>query len=90
MFLHRNFCRLCLTDYSAPLFMAHQGVSSGIPFFHYDVTPLPADALPPPGEPTYHANSRQAVVLRMHYKFGQIAASFISPPAFKGKTSARY
>ena len=29
VFLHRNFCRLCLTDYSAPLFMARRGVSLG-------------------------------------------------------------
>ena len=66
------------------------GVSSGIPFFHYDVTPLPADAPPPSGEPTYHGDSRQAVVLCMCYKFGRIAASFISLPAFKVKTSAHY
>ena len=90
VFLHQNFCRLCLTDYSAPLFMARRGVSSGIPFFHYDITPLPANAPPPPGESTYHGDSRQAVVLRMHYKSGRITASFISLPAFEGKTSAGY
>ena len=90
MFLHRNFCRLCLTDYSAPLFMACWGLSSGIPFVHYDVTSLPADAPPLPGEPTNHGDSRQAVVLRMRYKSGLITASFISPPAFEGKMSTHY
>ena len=59
---------------------------SDSPFFH-DVTPLPANAPPPPGEPTYHGGSRQAVVLRMRYKSGRITASFISPPASEGKTS---
>ena len=62
------FCRLCLADYSAPLFIAHWGFSSGIPFVRYDITPLPADAPPSPSEPTNHGNSRQAVVLRMRYK----------------------
>ena len=83
MFLHRNFCRLCLTDYSAPLFMARWGFSSGNPFVCYDVTPLPADAPPPPCKPTNHGDSRQAVVLRMRYKFGPITASFISPPSLR-------
>ena len=31
MFLHRNFCRLCLTDYSAPPFMAAGGFPRGFP-----------------------------------------------------------
>ena len=75
MFLHRNSCRLCLADYSAPPFIGRWGFSSGIPFVHYDVTPLPADATPPPSEPTNHGDSRQAVVLRMRYKFGPNAAS---------------
>ena len=57
---------------------------------HDDVTPLPANAPPPPGEPTYHGDSHQAVVLRMRYKSGQITASFISLPTFEGKTSAGY
>ena len=70
--------------------MARWGLSLGIPFVCYDVTPLPADALPPPGELTNHGDSRQAVVLRMRYKSGPITASFISPPAFKGKTSTCY
>ena len=60
----------------------------GIPFFLYDVTPLPADALPPSGEPTYHGDSHQAVILRMHYKSGQITPSFISVSTFEGETSA--
>ena len=90
MFLHRNFCRLCLADYSAPPFIARWGFSSGIPFVRYDVTPLPANAPPPLSEPTNHGDSRQAVVLHMRYKFRPITASFISPPAFEGKTSTRY
>ena len=57
---------------------------------HDDVTSLPADAPPLPGESTYHGHSRQAVVLCMRYKSRQITASFISPPAFEGKTSAGY
>ena len=60
------------------------------PFSHWlhdDVTPLPANALPPLGEPTYHSGSCQAVYLCMHYKSGWITASFISPPASEGKTS---
>ena len=57
---------------------------------HDDITPLPANAPPPPGESTYHGHSHQAVVLRMRYKSGQITASFISPTAFEGKTSPRY
>ena len=64
-----------MADYSAPTFIACWGFSSGIPFVHYDITPLPADALPPPSEPTNHDNSRQAVVLRMRYKFGPNTAS---------------
>ena len=90
MFLHGNSCRLCLTDYSAPLFISHWGVSSGIPFFHYDITPLPADAPPSSGEPTYHGNSHQAVVFCMRYKSGRITPSFISLPTFEGETSAGY
>ena len=76
MFLHRNFCRLCLAGYSAPTFIARWGFSSGIPFVRYDVTPLPADAPPPPSEQTNHGDSHQAVVLRMRYKFGSNTASF--------------
>ena len=68
--------------------MARQGLSSGIPFVCYDITPLPADAPPPPSEPTNHGDSRQAVVLRMRYKSGRITASFISLPTFEGETSA--
>ena len=68
--------------------MAHQGLSSGIPFVCYDVTPLPADAPPPPSELTNHGDSRQAVVLRMRYKSRRITVSFISLPTFKGETSA--
>ena len=75
MFLHRYFCRLCLADYSAPPFIGCWGFSLGIPFVCYDVTPLPADAPPPPSEPTNHGDSRQAVVLRMRYKFGPNTAS---------------
>ena len=75
MFLHRNSCRLCLADYSAPPFIDCWGFSSGIPSVRYDITPLPADIPPPPSEPTYHSDSRQAVVLRMRYKFGPNAAS---------------
>ena len=56
-------------------------------WLHDDVTPLPANALPPPGEPTYHGGSHQAVVLRMRYKSGRITVSFISPPASEGKMS---
>ena len=54
--------------------------------FH-DVTPLPADAPPPPCEPTYHGGSHQAVILCMCYKSGRITVSFISLPASEGKTS---
>ena len=75
MFLHRNSCRLCLADYSAPPFIGRWGFSLGIPFVRYDITPLPADTPPPLSEPTNHGNSRQAVVLRMRYKFGPNAAS---------------
>ena len=56
-------------------------------WLHDDVTPLPADAPPPPGEPTYHGGSCQAVVLHMRYKSRWITVSFISPPASEGKTS---
>ena len=59
------------------------GVSSGIPFCHYDVTQLPTNAPPPSGEPTYHGDSRQAVVLCMRYKSGRITASFISLLTFE-------
>ena len=76
MFLHLDFCRLCLADYSAPPFIGRWGFSSGIPFVCYDVTPLPADALPPLSEPANHDDSRQAVVLCMRYKFGPNTASF--------------
>ena len=75
MFLHRNFCRLCLAGYSAPPFIGRWGFSSGIPFVRYDVTPLPANAPPPLSEPTNHGDSRQAVVLHMRYKFGPNTAS---------------
>ena len=75
MSLHRNSCRLCLADYSAPPFIGRWGFSSGIPFVCYDVTPLPADAPPPLSEPTNHGDSHQAVVLCMRYKFGPNAAS---------------
>ena len=75
MLLHRYFCRLCLADYSAPPFIGHWGFSLGIPFVCYDITTLPADALPPPSEPTNHGDSRQAVILRMRYKFGPNTAS---------------
>ena len=90
MFLHQNFCRLCLAGYSTPPFIACWGFSLGIPFVCYDVTPLPADAPPPLREPTNHGNSRQAVVLHMRYKCRPNTASFISPPAFEGETSTRY
>ena len=46
--------------------------------------------LPLPGESTYHSRSRQAVILRMRYKYGRITASFTSLPTFEGKTSAGY
>ena len=71
-------------------FISHLGVSSGIPFFHYDITPLPANALPPSGEPTFHGDSHQAVVLCMRYKSGRITPSFISLLTFEGETSAGY
>ena len=73
--------------------MACWGVSLGSPFSHWshdDITPLPADAPPLPGESTYHGHSRQAVILRMRYKSGRITASLISFPTFEGKTSAGY
>ena len=47
-----------------------------MPFVHYDVIPLPADTPPPPSEPTNHDDSRQAVILRMRYKFEPDSASF--------------
>ena len=47
-----------------------------MPFVRYDVIPLPADTPPSPGEPTNYDDSRQAVVLRMRYKFGTDSASF--------------
>ena len=47
-----------------------------MPFVRYDVIPLPADTPPPPSEPTNHDDSRQAVVLRMRYKFETDSASF--------------
>ena len=64
-----------VSDYSDPPFIGRWGFSSGIPFVCYDITTLPADAPPPPSEPTNHGNSRQAVVLRMRYKFGPNAVS---------------
>ena len=70
------FGRLCLADYSAPTFIARWGFPSGIPFVCYDITPLPADALPPPSEPTNHGDSHQAIVLHMRYKFRPNTASF--------------
>ena len=48
-----------------------------LPFSHWsddDVTPLPANAPPPPSESTYHNRSRQAVILHMCYMFGWITA----------------
>ena len=47
-----------------------------MPFVRYDIIPLPADTPPPPSEPTNHDDSRQAVVLRMRYKFETDSASF--------------
>ena len=76
MFLHRDFCRLGLANYSAPPFIGRWGFSLGIPFVCYDVTPLPANAPPPLSEPANHGDSRQAVVLRMRYKFRPNTASF--------------
>ena len=67
---------LCLADYSAPPFIGRWGFSLGIPFVRYDITPLPANTLPPLSEPANHGDSRQAVVLRMRYKFGPNTASF--------------
>ena len=58
--LHRTFCRLCLTDYSAPPFMPCHGLFQGIPSSYWssdDVTPLPAKPPPPPGEPTNQGHS---------------------------------
>ena len=57
-------------------FLARWGFSLGIPIVRYDITPLPADAPPPPSEPTNHGDSHQAVVLRMRYKFRPDTASF--------------
>ena len=65
--------------------MACQGLSTGIPFVRYDVTPLPANAPSPPGELTNHGNSRQAVVLHMRYKSGPITASSFLLQLLKGK-----
>ena len=49
--LHLTFCRLCLTDYSAPPFMPSRGFfpkDTLLPIGPYgDVTPLPAEAPPP-------------------------------------------
>ena len=59
------------------------GFPLGIPFVCYDVTPLPANAPPPPSEPTNHGDSRQAVVLHMRYKFGPITASFHFSSSFR-------
>ena len=70
--LHRNFCRLCLTDYSAPPFMPRCGLFQRIPFSYWfsdDVTPLPAEALPPPGEPTNQGCSHPDAFLYMCYVY---------------------
>ena len=71
-----RFLQVMLGQLLSSSFYRHWGFSLGIPFVHYDVTPLPADTPPPPSEPANHGNSRQAVVLRMRYKFGPNTASF--------------
>ena len=55
-----------------------------------DVTALPAEAPPHPGEPTNQGCSCPDAILRMCYAFEWITPSFISLPAFKGKTSPDY
>ena len=55
-----------------------------------DVTPLPSEALPHPGEPTNQGCSHPDAILCMHYAFKRITPSFISLPAFEGKTSPDY
>ena len=84
-FLQVMLDRLLSSSFYGPL-----GAFLGNSFVHYDITPLPANAPPPPSEPTNHGDSHQAVILRMRYKSGPITASFISPLAFEGKTSTRY
>ena len=79
--------------YSAVPFMPSCGLSQGIPSSYWsndDVTPLPAKAPPPLGEPTNQGCSRPDAILHMRYVFGQITPSFISLPASEGKTTPVY
>ena len=55
-----------------------------------DITTLPAEAPPHLGEPTNQGCSHPDAILCMRYAFEQITPSFISLPAFEGKTSPDY
>ena len=78
--LHLTFCRLCLTDYSAPPLMPSRGLSQGIPSSHWsndDITPLPAKAPPPMHEPTNQGCSQMPFCTRTMHSGGLLHPSFL-------------